>query len=202
MKKNHKKWLWHALIVGVAVALTLVIVCDAIVVHGAKGRIFDSVEQIPHNRVGLLLGTSPITPQGEHNYYFDYRIDAAAALFAAGKVDYILISGDRHGDNYDETRWMADSLVAHGVATGRILTDPAGFRTINSMENARQRFGCDSLTIISQHFHNERALYLAGHVGIEAVAYDAQDVTLWHKWLKIHSREFLARVKLFIDTTL
>ena len=77
--------------------------------------------------------------------------------------------------------------------------DYAGFRTLDSVVRAKEIFGQDSITIISQSFHNERALYLAKHYGIEAVGYNAKDVEYWKKKLKIHGREYLARVKMFID---
>lgn len=70
---------------------------------------------------------------------------------------------------------------------------------MDSVVRAKEIFGQDSITIISQQFHNERALYLAKHYGIEAVAYNAKDVEYWKKKLKIHGREYLARVKMFID---
>ena len=70
---------------------------------------------------------------------------------------------------------------------------------MDSVVRAKEIFGQDSITIISQQFHNERALYLAKHYEIEAVAYNAKDVEYWKKKLKIHGREYLARVKMFID---
>ena len=60
-------------------------------------------------------------------------------------------------------------------------------------------FGQDSLTIISQKFHNERAIYLAKSSGISAVGYNARDVARRAKYIKIHGREYLARVKMFLD---
>lgn len=89
------------------------------------------------------------------------------------KVDYILASGDNHTELYDEPTAMRDSLMAHGVPEDRIILDFAGFRTLDSVVRAKEVFGCDSLTIISQADHNARALYLAGINGIEAVAISA-----------------------------
>lgn len=187
------------LIWGIVAVVAVVAVCDIAVRLNARNVIYDDIAAIPHNKVGLLLGTAPVTPQGEHNYYFDYRIEAATALFNAGKVDYILVSGDNHVKTYDEATCMRDSLMAHGVPENRIVLDYAGFRTLDSVVRAKEIFGQDSLTIISQQFHNERAVYLAEHSGMAVVAYNAKDVTRNDKWLKIHTRELLARVKMFID---
>lgn len=186
--------LWLAL-----ACVVVAMVCDTLVKHNIHGRAYDNIDSLPHNKVGLLLGTSPLDRQGNTNYYFIYRIDAAEELIKSGKIDYILVSGDNSSVGYDEPTWMRDSLVGRGVPEDRIVLDFAGLRTLDSVVRAKEVFGQDSITIISQLFHNERALYLADHNGINAIAYNAKDVTLWHKWLIIHSREYLARVKMMID---
>lgn len=192
--------------IAVSSVLMLIIVCAgtsficfSVVKNNAENRLYSDVKQIPHNKVGLLLGTAPVTPWGVHNNYYDYRINAATELFKAGKIDYILVSGDNHSTDYDEPSCMRDSLMVRGIPKDKIILDYAGFRTLDSVVRAKEIFGQDSITIISQQFHNERALYLAKHYGIEAVAYNAKDVEYWKKKLKIHGREYLARVKMFID---
>ncbi len=197
-KTNRKKWMRIVLWLALACAV-VALVCDTIVRHNTNGRAYDDINSLPHNKVGLLLGTSPLDKQGNTNYYFIYRIDAAEQLIKSGKIDYILVSGDNSSVGYDEPTWMRDSLVGRGVPEDRIVLDFAGLRTLDSVVRAKEVFGQDSITIISQLFHNERALYLADHNGINAIAYNAKDVTLWHKWLKIHIREYLARVKMMID---
>ncbi len=186
--------LWFA-----AACTVVAAICDAMVRFNARNRTFNDINSVPHKKVGLLLGTSPFTSDGEHNYYYTYRIDAAENLIKAGKIDYIIVSGDNSTEDYDEPTWMRDSLMARGVPEERIVLDFAGFRTLDSIVRAKEVFGQDSFMIISQRFHNERALYLADHYGIEAVGFNAQDVTIWHKWMKIHAREYMARVKLMID---
>lgn len=192
--------------IAVSSVLMLIIVCAgtsficfSVVKNNAENQLYSDVKQIPHNKVGLLLGTAPVTPWGVHNNYYDYRINAATELFKAGKIDYILVSGDNHSTDYDEPTCMRDSLMVRGIPKDKIILDYAGFRTLDSVVRAKEIFGQDSITIISQQFHNERALYLAKHYGIEAVAYNAKDVEYWKKKLKIHGREYLARVKMFID---
>lgn len=198
--QNKKKIMQLIIISAIAVVGIVVVVCNVLVTGNASGKVFDRVEEIPHRKVGLLLGTAPVTPWGTKNLYFTYRIDAAAKLFHAKKVDFLIVSGDNHSTDYDEPTCMRDSLVACGVPNERIISDYAGFRTLDSVVRCKAIFGQDSVTIISQPFHNERAIYLAGHNQIDAIAFNAQDVTsVWTTWLKIHSRELLARVKMFID---
>ena len=178
----------------------MVVVCNVLVAGCASGKVFDRVEKIPHRKVGLLLGTAPVTPWGTKNLYFTYRIDAAVKLFHAKKVDYFIVSGDNHSTDYDEPTCMRDSLVACGVPDERIISDYVGFLTLDLEVRCKAIFGQDSVTVISQSFHNERAIYLAGHNQIDAIAFNAQDVTsVWTTWLRGHSRELLARVKIFID---
>lgn len=202
MKRYTRRFGMSVIVVAVILVIGVVAVigiCNGLVKGYARDKTFDTTEAIPHRTVGLLLGTAPITPQGAHNYYFDYRIEAAAQLFEAGKIDYILVSGDNHDRDYDEPTCMRDSLVAHGVPADRIVLDYAGFRTLDSIVRAKEIFGQDSLTVISQKFHNERAIYLAKHCGMSAVGYNARDVARWAKYIKIHGREYLARVKMFLD---
>lgn len=113
-------------------------ICFYIVKSNTESRIYSDVLNIPHNKVGLLLGTAPITKSGVRNLYFDYRIDAAIDLFKAGKIDYILVSGDNHCTDYDEPSCMQDSLIIRGVPKNRIILDYAGFRTLDSVIRAKK----------------------------------------------------------------
>jgi SanA protein len=132
------------------------------------------------------------------NLFFTYRIQAAAELYKAGKVDFLILSGDNNKREYNEPEEMKKALIHQGVPEQAIFLDYAGFRTLDSMVRAKEVFQQESITIISQRFHNERAIYLAEHAGLKAVALDAKDVP-GHHGLKVRLREYLARVKMFID---
>ena len=167
--------------------------------NAVASRIYSSVDSIPHNKVALLLGTNPLNKWGRPNSYFTNRINTAAELYHAGKVDYIIASGDNHTKKYDEPTAMRDSLMAHGVPEERIILDFAGFRTLDSVVRAKEIFGCDSLTIISQADHNARALYLAEANGIEAVAIAAPLRAGRLVRTRLALREWLARDKMMLD---
>lgn len=184
---------------GAMACTVIAVVCDAIVRLRAGGRCFDDAERVPHNKMGLVLGTSPLAPDGGANMYFVYRVEAAARLYKMGKVDWLLLSGDRSGEDYDEPQAMHDALIAHGVPAESIVLDKSGFRTLNSIVHTNKVYGQSSVTIISQRFHNQRAVFLALCNGVDAVAYNAEDVVKWNKYLKIHGREYLARVRMFVD---
>ena len=186
--------------------IAVILVCNQLVISNAKGKAFSEIDSIKYNKVGLLLGT---TPQARitkvKNYFFIYRIDAAEQLYKAGKIKYILISGDENSlDGINEPECMRDSLVARGVPERAIFLDGKGYRTINSVINANREFGLKSFTIISQEFHNERALYQVEHLGLDIEniqAYNAQMPKSRRAYLT-SIREYFARVKMFLDLLL
>ena len=201
-KKVIKISAWTIGIVAVA-CLALILVCNQIVVRNAEGKVFYDIDSIKYNKVGLLLGTTPQARIGRiTNQFFIYRIDAADQLYKAGKIDQILISGDEHSlDGVNETECMRDSLVARGVPASAIFLDGKGYRTICSVINANKVYGLKSFTIISQKFHNERAIYQAEHLGLDVEniqAYNAKDPKSRRAYLTT-IREYFARVKMFMD---
>lgn len=184
---------------GLAIVLGAVTICiDRHIASLARLYCYDSTSLIPANKVGLLLGTSKFTKRGNENQHYRNRIDAAAGLFKAGKIEYILASGDNSRRSYDEPTQMKADLVAFGVPADRVVLDYAGFRTLDSIVRAQKIFGQQKITIISQRFHNERAIYLAQSQGIEAVGFDAPDATAFYGF-KTKLREKFARVAAFLD---
>lgn len=200
--KKHKKII-KLFAIGTVCVLLVIIACHYIVVWKASGKTYDNVTDIPHHKVGLLLATSPITPGGAHNFYFDNRIKAADELYKAGKIDFIIASGGDYTQTQkngcDEPAAIRDSLVARGVPIERIILDYEGTRTLNSIAKAKQVYGLDSLMLISQKYHNERAIYLAEQYGIHAVSYNAEQSPIRRNRVKNTLREFFARTKMFLD---
>lgn len=174
-----------------------VFLCDHWITQAGTGKVYDRADHIPKRRVGLVLGASK-DAHGGVNLFFLYRVRAAAALYHAGKVRQLLVSGDNSRDGYDESSDMRVALVALGVPDSCITSDFAGLRTLDSVVRCKRIFGVDSVTVISQQFHNERALYLASHHGLEAIAFNAEDVPSWYA-TKTNLREWLARVKAVLD---
>ena len=195
------------IILGVIIAIIIVIItCYMIVECKASGKPYDMVADVPHREVGLLLGTSPRTPENAPNYYFINRITATAELYKAGKIDKVIASGgdysSRPGGGYDELVAMRYSLIDHGIPDSVIILDYDGTRTLNSIVKAKEVYGEECVTLISQKYHNERAIYLASQQGIDAIGYNAKPSHIITKRIKNEGREFLARVKLFVDMIL
>lgn len=179
-------------------ALVAILACNAWVIGFSKPYTYDHLEWVPQRETALVLGTSPYTSSGSHNLLFDYRMNAAAQLLRCGKVERLLLSGSNPGMNYNEPRWMYDVLREKGVADEVITMDFAGVRTLDSVVRANKVFGLDRYTIVSQRFHNYRAVFLARHKGIRAIAYswpreDARQPLL------TEAREYFSRVKAVLD---
>lgn len=194
-----KKKTWIRLgAAGITCCLATIVVCNQLIDKNAAGKVFNPSGSIPYTHTGLVLGTTPKLKDGRPNLYFEYRMDAAVDLYKSGKVKYLIISGDNHRNDYNEPEEMKKALLARGVPRNALYLDYAGLRTLDSVMRAKEIFGQDSLTVISQRFHNERAIYLADAFGVHAIGYNAKDVSL-SKGFKTQVRELLARVKVFID---
>jgi len=159
-------------------------------------QLYSTVEKIPSNRVGLVLGTSIQLKNGKFNPYFVYRMEAAAELYHSGKIEFLIVSGDNHIKGYDEPKDMELYLNDLGVPSTQIIKDYAGFRTFDSVIRAKKVFGQTKLTIISQKFHNQRALFICNNNNIEAIAFNAKDV---FNTPRNSIREYLAKFKAVLD---
>ena len=158
----------------------------------------DGLKSLPHRKVALVLGCSPTLRNGSKNYFFIFRMDAAAKLLLQGKVDYLLVSGDNRRRDYDEPTAMKEALIARGVPPDRIVCDYAGLTTLDSVVRAKAIFGQPEITIVSQRFHTERAIYLARAYGVEAIGYNANDVPLAAA-PRTYTRELFSRVRAVLD---
>ena len=188
--------------------IVLLLGCYGIVSLNASGRTYDNLAEVSAHEYGLLLATSPITPKGAHNFYFDNRIKATVELYRAGKIKKIIASGgnysmDENGEftkyGCNEPRAIKDSLMARGIPARDIILDYDGTRTIKSIVKAKEVYHLDSVILISQKYHNERAIWQADHYGLKAVGYNAAPSHIRRNRIKNTVREFFARVKMFID---
>lgn len=165
--------------------------------RAGKGILYDDVSKIPHRPAGLVFGCSEKLGDRD-NLYFKYRIEAAAKLWHAGKVDFLIVSGDNREKYYNEPVAMRKALVKAGVPFDKIVCDYAGLRTLDSVVRAKEIFGLHEVIFVSQKFQNERAAYIAKAHGMDVLGYNAQDVE-GYAARKTEDREVLARVKMWID---
>ena len=198
------KW-FKLLIKGIFLSiLTIVIIiasCNLIVIHYSKDKLYDNAKDIPYKEVGLLLGTSPRTKGGHANIYYAYRVEAAVKLYKAKKIGRILISGDGREKNYDEPKYIRRDLIKRGIPANKIILDRKGLRTFDSVIRAKEVYGYSEFTVISQKFHNERAVFLAGYNDMDAIGCNAKDAPnqKGESAKRMKLREVFAKGKVFID---
>ena len=189
-------------IIFVFIAITLAIigifVSNKTVIKITENSLYDDVAKIPMNKVGLLLGTGKYLSDGRLNLYYQYRLEATKELYDNGKIEFVLISGDNSRKTYNEPQMFKEDLVKLGIPKEKIYLDYAGFRTLDSVIRSNKIFGQNKITIISQRFHNERAIYISKHKDIDAIGYNAKDVNKLYGF-KTRIREKLARVKMMMD---
>jgi SanA protein len=197
--KAHRVSLLLGLALVTLVTAATVWCADRACQRAASGRVFRTLTGVPEREVGLVLGTSKETRRGKANLHFNQRIAAAAALYHAGKVRHLLVSGDNHIASYDEPDDMRAALIAAGVPASAITCDYAGFRTLDSVVRAKEVFGLSRCTIISEEFHCPRALWIAQQHGLNAIAFAAPDVGLKSWSVRAEVREQLARSWCAVD---
>lgn len=192
-----KKWLLIFAISCIAGMLVLVYSYFSVERYSSS-LVFDDLNKLPSTKVAVLLGTSSNLVNGGKNQYFENRMNAAAELYESGKIEYLLVSGDNRQRNYNEPVAMQAALIKRGIPQDKIILDYAGFRTLDSMVRAKRVFGQSSFIVISQRFHNERAVYIAQHRDMNVVGFNAPDVNV-SAGFKTQLREVLARFKMMLD---
>jgi vancomycin permeability regulator SanA len=189
-------------------ALIAVVGANVAVTRGAQGLAHDDVAAVPHRTVALVFGAG-VDADGRPTPALADRLQAAVALYRAGRVDHLLLSGDNSRADYDEVTAMRVVALAAGVPAERITRDYAGFDTYDSCARAVSVFGVRDAVLVTQDFHLPRALYLCRHQGIDAVGLAVPDWqhrpersgTDYPLGLRVSYtlREWLARTKSVVD---
>jgi SanA protein len=191
------KWIYRICLIG-GIGLVFCLGVNWYVGEFSENYVFEDFSQVPVTEVALVLGTGPKVADGRDNLFFLYRIQAANDLYQNKKVEKLLLSGDNSREDYNEPQAMKEALLELGVLEEDIVLDFAGFRTLDSVVRAKEIFGLDEMIVVSQEFHNERALFLARNMGIEAYAYNAESPNFGVA-PRVYMREILARVYMVWD---
>lgn len=162
----------------------------------ARSRVYSYVADVPKCRVALVLGAK-IFPSGRLSVLLRDRVNTAVDLYKDGKVDKLLMSGDNRVHHYDEPTRMAEYAISRGVNPKDVAMDFAGRRTYDSIYRAKHVFGLDSVIVVSQGFHVDRAVFLCGALGIKGYGVSA-DVESQPN-LKAVIRELPACVNALLD---
>jgi SanA protein len=186
---------------GAFLVVLAVVGANAYILLSTEGESTGVVADVPHAEVAIVPGAL-VQPNGKMSAMLGDRVRQAAALWHAGKVEKILVSGDHHSWAYDEPGTMRKALVKDGVPPRDVFEDHAGFDTWATMERARGIFGVRDAVVVTQGFHMPRALFLADAAGIHATGLTA-DLHHWgYQGRKSEVREVLSRVKAIADVTL
>ncbi|WP_238784400.1 SanA/YdcF family protein [Blattabacterium cuenoti] len=157
---------------------------------------YDYIDYIPYNTFGVVLGTSKYLHGGGINVYFKYRMDAVLFLFHHKKIRYIIVSGDNIDKNYNEPNMMKNELIKKGISSHFIYEDFYGINTLHSIFRVYKIFNQKKFTIISQKFHNERAIFIGNCLGLDVIGFNAKSLSFDSK---MHIREILSRIKVLWD---
>ena len=199
MKKMHKRLVvWSSVFL---LALLISMTAANILISSYAIYTTDSLREIKPAYCAILLGTSKWLKGGRRNLYYQYRIVAAAELYSSGKCKKIIVSGDNATMQYNEPMTMKRDLVQMGVKWDDVICDYAGFRTLDSIIRFKEIFGQKEGIVVSQQFHNTRAVYIGRSYGIELHGYNANDVTVYYGF-KTKLREVLSKVMCVLDVHL
>ncbi|WP_292011152.1 ElyC/SanA/YdcF family protein [Chryseobacterium sp.] len=180
--------------ISIEIGILLICLANAWVFALTNGRTYTKISKIPPREVALVLGTSPRMRSGLSNPYFTKRMDATALLYHHGKIKKIIVSGEK-SKGYNEPAAMKNYLVyQEGVPEEIIFEDPKGFNTYKSILRCKDVYKKDNVIIVSQGFHNLRALFFARNNNMNALGFDAQDVNKPESYYRNQFREVLARV--------
>lgn len=189
------KWIFLIVIVTVAGLISI----ETYISKQAEPDLYHDIKKVPAKQAALLLGTAKYIAKGKKNYFYIYRIRAAAQLFKSGKVKAIVVSGDNSTKYYNETTTMQKDLIKAGIPSRYITLDYAGFRTLDSVVRAEAIFDLKDYIIVSQKFHLERALFIAKAKGQKVIGFMAKDIPGTAAAYRMKAREYLARAKAFLD---
>jgi SanA protein len=195
--RRHPRVAWSVLGL-VTLLVTLVVAANLYIVISTSGEATGSVADARHAEVAIVPGAF-VQPDGSMSTMLADRVEQAAALWKAGKVGRILVSGDHHRWAYDEPDTMREALVRDGVPARDVFTDHAGFDTWATMVRARKVFDVRSAVVVTQGFHMPRALYLAQQAGLDASGLTADLHSYGKQGILSDAREILSRVKAVAD---
>lgn len=188
------KNIYRLFVSSIELGVLLIILANAWVFALTNGRTYTKISKIPPREVALVLGTSPKMRSGISNPYFTKRMDAAALLYHHGKIKKIIVSGEK-SKGYNEPAAMKNYLVyEEGVPEEIIIEDPKGFNTYKSILRCKNVYKSKHVIIVSQGFHNLRALFFARNNNMNALGFDAQDVNKPESYYRNQLREVFARV--------
>lgn len=196
------RWIQRVLI-GSLLLVTLPLILDLYVDWATRDVQFSDPQQVPSKPVGIVFGAE-VYRSGKLSPMLAARVQQAAQAYRAGRVQKLLMTGDNSRTDYDEVTAMKRYAMELGVPAEVIHLDYAGFSTYESCYRAREIFGVQDATVITQGYHLPRAVYTCTHLGIEVVGLETDDRGKYPTRVigRLMAREVLATVKALWDVHL
>ena len=176
----------------------VLIILNYFLINFLANPFINTDENISLHTVWIIFWTSKSTVNGGQNLFFLKRIEHAVRLYQAGKIEYILVSGDNRRSDYDEPSDMRDALIKRGIPSENIILDYAGLSTWDSVARAQTIFWAEDLLLISQKFQVQRGLVACFRFDLKCQWSASEDVAVWIA-PRVYIREFAARIKLRYD---
>lgn len=202
MRASVRRAIRRWLVAGALAFVLFVLLCNRWVINSTDAYVYTDWALMPENEFGVVLGTSRYASDGKPSQEFQGRIRAAAELYQLGKVRHLIVSGANPDASYNEPRAMWRELVKLGVPETSITMDFAGFRTFDSVVRANAIFGQMRFTLISQRYHDYRAVFIGKKLGLGVVAYAAPANAQGAYGMRHPPREVFARCKAVLDVFL
>ena len=198
MWKKFLKWTWRVIRTLVLLGLLILFLPRIITSVSAAFRTY-SVENVSADRVAIIFGAG-LRRDGTPTAVLRDRVETAAQLYFAGKVEKLLMSGDNSYVDYNEPGAMRQHALGLGVPEEAIVLDYAGRRTYDTCYRAKAIFGVESAILVTQDFHLPRALFTCNGLGVKATGVGSNNFYyLKRSRLYWNTRELFATVGAFWD---
>jgi len=166
------------LIILAVLGLLILIISRLVTGLYARPKTYSAAD-VPARRVAIVFGAG-LWRDGTATPVLHDRVETAADLYFAGKVERLLMSGDNRFVDYNEPAVMRTLALELGVPKDAIVLDYAGRRTYDTCYRAKAIFGVTGAILVTQAFHLPRSLYLCNQLGVDSVGIDA-DLRVYRK---------------------
>lgn len=191
IKKTTWKRILIFVVIGLLVSAVVAFAVNTVVIMSGSAFISHDLEKIPVADAALILGAK-VYEDGRLSHMMQDRADSAVELYESGKVKKLIMSGDHGTTKYDEVNTVKDYLLEKGVREEDLFLDHAGFDTYDSLYRARDIFDAKSIIVVTQKFHQPRAVFIGRSLGIDVHGYIADkreyQGILWNEFREIFSR--------------
>jgi vancomycin permeability regulator SanA len=174
---RHGRWLWaHKVALGAVIVVGLLMVIGPAVyaVISTRGDRYGVTVDVPSHAVAIVFGAG-VEPDGTPTPYLQKRIQTAVALYHAGTVHTLLLSGDNSTSHHNEPVAMGRYAESLGVPADRIVLDYAGFNTYDTCYRARAIFNVHQAVLVSHAYHLPRAIMTCSHTGVKSIGVAAEN---------------------------